>query len=54
MLALILEEMTRYDVIENGIAQKLQALIAIRDVVVVVGSVSKGLIVDQDRGQSVS
>ena len=45
MLSLVLEEMSSDDVIEDGITQKLQALITIGDIVVVVGSVSKCLIV---------
>ena len=43
MLALVFKEMARDDVIENGVTQKLQALVAIRDVVVMIGSVGESL-----------
>ena len=43
MFSLVLEEMTRDDVVENGVAQKLQSLITVRDVIVVIRGVGKCL-----------
>ena len=43
MFALVLEKMARDDVIEDGVAQKLQALVTVRDVVVVVRGVGESL-----------
>ena len=43
MFPLVLEKMTCDDVIEDGVAQKLQSLVTVSDVVVVVRGVGESL-----------
>ena len=47
MFSFVFEEMSGDDVIKDGIAEELEPLIAIRDVVVMIRSVGEGLQVEE-------